>query len=808
MKHIFTLSTIAFMIVWSNAFSKADDVSGTITDQQNNSVQYANVVLLNATDSSLVKAAITDESGKYIFEDIAPGNYILMAAQIGFDKYSKPVTINSGDAELPVIVMQSGKVNLQEATVSTTRPLIEHHIDKTVVNVENSIVNVGSTLLDILKRSPGVTVDNDGNVSLKGKQGVLIMIDGKPTYLSQTDLTNLLKSLRSDDLSTIEIITNPSAKYDAAGNSGIINIRLKKKQNLGFNGSFHTSYGQGVYPDFSFGPNLNYRSEKFNLFGSYNFWRGYYFEDSHLIRKFKEAESVSIFDQNSFDKARNDNHNVRTGIDYFINNKHTTGFLFRANRSTNDDKTTSTTEVNNTGVVDSAYTTVNKNDSKYTNYTFNLNHVFHIDTLGKELTADIDYATYDNHTDFHFRTDHYSPTNPSYNTYTDLEKSIQPATINIRSAKIDYTHPFSKTIKAEAGVKSSFVETDNDVKYYHIIDGSDVLDSGKTNHFIYEENINAAYVNWSGQFGKFGIQLGLRAEQTVAKGEQIATSQNFKRDYLQLFPSAFTTYKFTDKHEVALNYSRRIDRPAYQQLNPFRYFLDPYTFQEGNPSLEPQFTHSFEFSYTFMGMISAAVNYSQTEDAMTQITKQVDSTRTTYVTTENLASHDNYGFSLSVPFEITKWWMTSNNFNIFNNYYAGIISGGEVSKRLTSFLFNSQNSFRLPKGWSVEVGGFYNSQQIFGTFVLEPQFSINGGVGKAFFNRKLHMRIDINDVFHTELSKSVIKYNNIDATFDQIYDTQFARLHLTYNFGKQTVEQARRRRGGAEDEQNRVRQGR
>jgi iron complex outermembrane recepter protein len=807
MKCFLTLFTLVFTLISTIVFARPDDVHGVVTDKQNKSVEFANVVLLNTTDSTLVKAAITDEAGKFTFEGIAPGDYIIMVAQIGFEKYSARISLNGTNKDLPVIQLQTGAVNLKETTVSAARPLIEHHIDKTVVNVENSIINAGSTLIDILKRSPGVTVDNDGNVSLKGKQGVLIMMDGKPTYLSQADLTNLLKSLRSDDISQVEIITNPSAKYDAAGNSGIINVRLRKKHNLGFNGSWHSSYGQGVYPDFSFGPNLNYRTEKFNLFGSYNFWRGFYFEDNDLIRKFSEENTVSVFDQNTFDKARNDNHNIRGGMDYFFNDKHTTGFLFRSNISTNDDRTTSTTHVNNAGQLDSSYTTINKNDSKYSNFTFNVNHVFHIDTSGREISADLDYATYNTRTDFNFRTDHYSA-NPTYTPYTNLEKSIQPATINIRSAKLDYTHPMKKNMKLEAGAKSSFVETDNDVKYYHIIDNRDIPDPGKTNHFIYKENINAAYLNWSGQFGKFGLQFGLRGEQTIAKGEQIATTQNFERDYLQLFPSAFINYKINDKHALALNYSRRIDRPAYQQLNPFRYFLDPYTFQEGNPSLQPQFTHSNELSYTFMGSITAAINYSQTTDAMTQISKQIDSARTTFVTTENVSSYNNYGFSLSIPYEITKWWMTSNNFNIYNNTYSGTISGGNLSLQLTSYTINTQNSFQLPNGWAIEMGAYYNSKQIYGTFLINPQWSLNAGIGKSFMHNRLRMHFDLNDIFWTEKTKSEIKYNNVDAKFNQTYDSRFLRLHLTYNFGKQTVEQARRRRGGAEDELNRVRQGR
>ena len=273
------------------------------------------------------------------------------------------------------------------------------------------------------------------------------------------------------------------------------------------------------------------------------------------------------------------------------------------------------------------------------------------------------------------------------------------------------------------------------------------------------------------------------------------------------FPSTFFNYRFNDKNQVGLNYSRRIDRPAYQQLNPFRYFLDPYTFEEGNPNLQPQLTHSVELSYTYMQSVSAAVNFSHTDDAMTQITKQVDSARTTFVTTENLESHENIGLAISIPYEITKWWLTSNNINIYNNSYSGIVSGGLIEKRLTSYQFNSNNSFRLPKGWSLELSGFYNSQIIYGTFLLEPQYSFSGGVGKSFFHDRVILKVDVNDIFHTEKTNAVIKYNNIDATFDQINDTQFVRFHVTYNFGKQTVQQAKRRRGGAEDEQNRVRTG-
>ena len=807
MKRKLFFITIILLFTTRFVSARPDDLHGSVKDNQNKPVEFANVVLLNINDSTLVKAVLTDETGNFIFEGIPAGKYILLVAQIGYKKYSEQVTINNESPQLPAITLQGGPVALKGATIEANRPLIEHRIDRTIVNVENSIVNAGSTLLEILKRSPGVTVDNDGNVSLKGKQGVLIMIDSKPTYLSSSDLTNMLKNMRSDELSRIEIITNPSAKYDAAGNSGIIDIKLKKKLNLGFNGSAHTSYGQGVYPDFSTGINLNYRNEKLNAYGSYNFWRGYYFQKNHLIRRFAEEEYISTFDQHTYDKAKNDNQNAKAGLDYYINNKNTIGFLWKGSVSTNDDRTTSTTEINNENVSpDSGFTTLNINDSRWSNYTANINYRLLMDTLGTELAADLDYARYDNRSDFNFETKHYS-TDPQYIPYVELERNNQPANIDIQSAKIDYTHPLKKAMKIESGGKTSFVSTDNDVKYYNIINSEETPDSGKSNHFNYKENINAVYVNWSGEFGKTGMQIGLRGEQTIAKGKQLTTSQNFEHNYFQIFPSAFFSYKINEKNQIGLNYSRRIDRPAYQQLNPFRYFLDPQTFEEGNPNLQPQLTNSFELSYTFMGAVSATVNYSHTTDAMTMVSKQIDSTRTTYVTTENFKTRNNYGISLSIPYEITKWWLTSNNINVFNNHIEGVVSGLSVDKQLTTFMFNSNNSFKMPKGWSFELSGYYNSRMIWAAFLVEPQFSFSAGVGKSFMHDKLQLKVDINDIFHTEKTVASIKYNNIDADFSQVNDTQFIRLHLSYNFGKQTVEQAKRRRSGSEDEQNRVKTG-
>lgn len=803
-----TCSLLTFFSALIFSAAANTNINGFIIEQNNQPLPYANVILVNAADSSIVKAALSDENGKYKFDEISVGSYRILVAQLGYEKqYSETVELNqnSSSVNLNTITLKNSSVELKEATVTALRPLIERRIDRTIVNVENSIVNAGATALEILKRSPGVSVDNEGNIILSGKQGVLVMMDGKPTYLSRRDLFELLKNTNSDQLSMIEIITNPSAKYDAAGTSGIINIKMRKKQNTGFNGRVQVSYGQGVYPDFGTGFSLNYGSEKMNLFSGYDYMNGLYFERTNMSRKFIEENGTSTFLQHSFDKGNYINNTFRGGADFFLSKKHTIGTILKGNRYVNHDKTTSTTDMYSGTVSDSGYVTQNISDSKWSNYSGNINYRYKIDTLGQEFSADADYAHYDNHNNFTFDTDHYF-TGSDF-TYTEFATDEQPATIDIKSFKIDYTLPFNKLMKFETGVKSSYVVTDNDVKYFNFYNGIASYDTSKSNHFKYKENINAAYVNWSGDFGKIGIQTGLRLEQTVSDGIQQADQSSFNRNYSQFFPSMFFSYKFTDKHQANASYSRRIHRPEYQQMNPFRYFIDPYNYMQGNPLLQPQFTNSFELSYTLMQMYTIAFNYSHTSDAMTQITKQIDSLHTTFVTTENLDSYNNYGVNLSVPVKLAEWLHTSTNFNLFHNRYKGFSSVGFVEKYLTSYTINSNNSITLPKGINLELNFWYNSKMVWGTWLVEPQYNLSAGISKMFLKERVQLRINLNDIFHTEVTKSKIQYQNIDATFKRVYDSQFIRIHVAYKFGKQ-MQRSRMRNSGSQEEQNRVRQGR
>jgi iron complex outermembrane receptor protein len=798
----FFLYLFSFQLLHAKEFPV---ISGKVKDSQSNPAAFANIILLNANDSTIIKAALSNESGEYEFENINAGKYIVLVSQIGNKFYSAPFTVKEGEdhVEVASITLPENALTLSEAGVTAYRPFIEHHIDETVVNVENSIVNAGGTALEVLKRSPGVTVDNEGNIRLTGKQGVMVMIDGKPTYLSARDLYEFLRNTSSDQLSQIVIMTNPSSKYDAAGNAGIINIKMRKKQNLGLNGSARVSYGQGRYPDFGTGLQLNYRNEKINVFGNYDFMRAFYFEEVTNIRRFTEETYTSSFEQETFDKGGFYSNNFRGGLDYYASKKSTIGLLVRGNLFNNHDNTTAKTYIKNQSEnPDSGYVTENINDSKWNTVSANLNYVLKIDTLGSELSADADFARYNNASDFSFETDHYGIDGTK--TYSEFATDKQPADIGIRSLKVDYVKQLANKMKIEAGGKTSFVKTENDVQYYNYVDEVAILDTGKTNHFTYKENINALYLNWAGEIKKLGIQLGVRGEQTVADGLQTIHDQSFHHNYFDLFPSAFFTYSFNDKHQARLSFSRRLDRPGYSQLNPFRYFIDPYNYYEGNPNLTPQFTRVLEVSYNFMRMYSIAFNYSHTEDAMTQIATQIDSIHTTYLRTENLKTNDNYGVTLNIPLHIASWWESSNVISVYNNEYVGISSVGEVDKRMTTFSFNSYNSFHLKSGWSFELSGYYNSSALYGTTVSDPIGSLSAGFSKRFLKDRFQLRANINDIFHTEITTSIIKYQNIDVDFKRVYDSQFIRLHLSYNFGKKTVARARQRTTGAQEEQNRI----
>ncbi len=815
MKKLCILLTLTFLTLNLIAQGK---ISGRVIDATGNPLEFVTVTLHRAKDSVLVKGALTDAYGKYEFEQLKNGSYRVVATQVGLKKqFSDPLSIEGNSLTINDLKLVEDTKVLGAVTVTAQKPFIEHQIDKTVVNVENSIVAAGSTALEVLEKAPGVIVNNEGKITLRGKEGVRVMIDGKPSQLSQDQLANLLRSTTANMIQKVEIITNPSSKYDAAGNAGIINIVMKKNQLYGLNGQISSTYGQGVYYKNFNSLNLNYRYAKWNVFGSYNFNNRDNFNINEITRVFRADNGKGAVTDSFVQVAYNRNPYIsnawRGGVDYNLSNKTTIGVLLSGNFGNRNNKAYQLSKDNITsiyapnGTLKSAVHTKTKENDKWNEVSgnFNLKHTF--DSLGREITFDADTYSFTTDNQQNFEVLSTGETNA-------FQENNIARNFNIKSAKTDYVHPLpaffgtgNKTAKFEAGAKTSYVNSGNDIMFYNIQGNTRIVDKNITNDFEYDENINAAYLNYSQELkGGINYQIGLRLENTNITGNQVTTDTSFERHYTDLFPTAFISKKWgaKEKHAIRVSYSRRIDRPNYEDLNPFREFLDKYTYEQGNPNLTPQYSNNFDLNYTFMGSISVGTNYSKTTDVITFTLKQDDVLKQSFVTRQNLATLENYGVSLNVPVPVQKWWFVNASANFFVNRYQGELLGSQLDVKIPVLNLNIQNRFTLPNDWSAEVSGWYVSKASEGLVIGEAMYAVNAGISKQLLDKKLTLRLNAQDIFRTQRFSGRQKYQNLDILVKGRQDSQQVRFTATYRFGNQKVQQARRRNGGADDEKNRI----
>ncbi|HYH57365.1 MAG TPA: outer membrane beta-barrel family protein, partial [Anseongella sp.] len=495
-------------------------------------------------------------------------------------------------------------------------------------------------------------------------------------------VSTMLRGMSSNNIAQVEIITNPSAKYEAAGNSGIINIKLKKNKEAGVNGSANASFSQGKKYRTDGGLDLNYRDSKLNVFSNYSYGRRIGARQLNLTRNFFLRESDIIdrsFLQVSDMTMPSDNHSIKGGIDYYLDEKNTLGLMISGNVGKwESENPTMTRIVNPDESMRSGSHSLNTIDDSWNSFTYNLNYKHVFDSAGRELTGDVDYSRSAFNSDQYFHTEFFDASGETSGN-SSVRRGAIPSGTDIYTGKIDYVQPLKGGLKLGTGWKSSFVDTDNNVRYDSLAGSSWNVDHATTNHFRYRENINAGYLNISKEFKGFSVQVGLRGEQTITEGHQITIDSLVERNYFQLFPSIFLRKEISKNHQLQVSYSRRIDRPDYQSLNPFRYYLDPYTYEEGNPYLRPQMTHSIELSHIFKGNFTTALSYSHTDDVMTEVARQIDSTNTTFVTRENLSVRNNYGLSITAPLTVTSWWMSNNYFNLFYNEYKGEYLGDFIN---------------------------------------------------------------------------------------------------------------------------------
>ena len=810
---IITLLTLFF--IQKNEAQSFGKITGIVTDANKESCIGASVILRKTKDSTLVKTAITNENGQFELENLKFNDYFLSINYLGFKPFfSQKISLNEvkKDFDLATIALEKADATaLKDVTITAKKPYIERKIDRTIVNVDALISNAGVTAWEVLGTSPGVRTDETGEIVLKGKSGVMIFIDDKQTFLSGEGLMNYLKSLPSGTLDKIELMSNPPAKYDAAGRA-VINIKTKKNTLRGFNGGIILSYGQGKYAKSNNSFNFNYRNGKFNFFSNIGGGGSRNFNDLTIERLFfnPNGSSRGSFSQNSDIKRINYGGNSKIGLDFYATKKTTLGVsamgLWRPDIKA----------ILNTGYLQNAKNEVEAiffadNDDRaiLKNGGLNFNLKYQIDTTGTEITLDLDYLKYRNKSAQLFQNTTYYK-NKTLKVNDDLIGNL-PSNLDIYTAKADFVKPFKSGVKFESGLKITQVSTNNLADYKTRLDGVIYPNYDLSNQFIYKENINAVYGNVSREWKRFSAQGGLRIENTNYSGNQLGNAikldSTFKRDYTNLFPTAYISWKAdtSGNHELSLNYGRRIERPVFEDLNPFVSPLDKLTFYGGNPFLRPQYSQSIEFSHTYKGFLTTTLSYGKTIDFSAE-TIEIQGVNY-FSRTGNIGENITKSINVSATFNPTKKWTCTVYGEATNQIFRGILYTEKLDVNASFGYFNMNNQFQFGKGWSGEIGGFIQSKVPYAQLTLLPRKQINIGVQKKILKNKGGVRLSVRDVFYSFVNAGEINYvQNAKGSWTNYLDTRVATLTFSYNFNKGQTLKARKT-GGADEEKKRVKNG-
>ncbi len=798
-----TIQLIAYLLVFVLVHAQQTADNFTITVQNESAQPLSNTTVELFSNNKLIKAAISDAKGIAVFEKIVTGNYSFTISHTGY-KTQSTATFNFPAINTTTVALQKGTTTLQSVSIVSKRPLVQHKEGKTIVNVDAAVTNTGTTVLEVLEKSPGIMVDKNGGISMQGKAGVLVMIDDKPTYLSGADLNNLLSSLSSSQVDQIELMPNPPAKYDASGNAGIINIKTKKNTVKGFNGTATGAITQGVYPKNNNSLIINYRSGKFNMFFNYSLNLTRYFTKIYALRKYYNGNNVTaILDQPTYFSGKFSNSTVKTGIDYYVTPKTTVGMVIGGTRvkrlGTGE---ASATWLDATGGIDSSIFTNTSSESHFKNGLINLN-LRHSISKQQDLAIDFDGLKYDisNYQQFN----NHLQVSGGYN---EAARGNIPTAITIVSAKADYTLRFGKNSTLLSGFKSSHIRTDNTASYQNF-DGSHwTEDYGKSNHFIYKENINAVYSSLQTKYKRISVQAGLRYEVTGYDANQLGNIQQkdsaFSRNYDGLFPSGFITYQVDSSNAFTFTAGRRIDRPAFQTLNPFTSIINKYTYQNGNPYIVPQYSWNTELSHQYREWLTTTVSYSIVKNYFSQIFLNDTINGLLYYSQGNVGRTHNLGLSSTVVLSPTKWWSFSFQALYNHKELKGFKGDANFKSDINQLNINMSNQFSFAKLYSGELSGFYTTRARNDLQEeLYPTGQLSLGVSRPVLKKKGTLKLSLRDIFNTNAMEGLTQFPKATEYFIVHWDRRVISLSFTYRFGK-AYKTIKRSNGSAGDEIERV----
>lgn len=786
-------------------------IKGIITDENKHPVEFANILLHQHGNPNFLNGATSDSLGQFSLESIKDGDYFLEVIYVGYktDTITDIQLENNATKDIGEIALKLEENILKGVEISASRPTIERKADRIVYNVENSAKSSGENVLDLLRSVPGVTVSGNDQIRINGKSDVQVIINGKVEVLNTEQLANLLKSIQSSNIKKIDVVSNPSARYDAESKGGVLEIQLKSSLQTGMNGSVYANYRQNEFASTEMGFNINVNHKKWTLSTNYNFGYNNNYQKNTFKRDFTGDSAIIRFDEKSYDRNKFINHYANLSLKYNINDKNTIGIGGEIFQFYNPHTANSHLSVfNNISLsenLNAIQKTINTSYGKGINPSANFNFRSVLDSMGSTLELMYDYTYSYLYTNSHLDMGFYDS--------TDSEKPIphsdfiqdNPYIVNLHTARLNYNKPLKKEHSIEFGVKFTWTTTTNDIQFKNLSGTEYVFDSTKSNKFQYTENINALFSTWSKNWKKgWSTNLGLRIEQTNTNQRSYTLDKITKKHYVDFFPSVFIQKNIKDKHSINLNFSRKINRPDFNDLNPFQFYLSPYSIWTGNENLRPQYANITEFTYTYKNAYSFFIGHENLNNNYTHLIFQDDSTKISTYRASNFKVRNNLNIGININKELFKWWTISYSAQYTFFKYNSIVNNSPFIVTSHKFNISLDNTFILPKDFTINVFGFYTSPHYDATDIMQSDGMLNISVSKAFFDKKLRIRLAGNDILGTKNMSYTTNFFNVNSKTTNRWSSRFFSLSVTYNFQKGKKFQNTRINKSNEEEKSRI----
>lgn len=802
---------VLFLCVIMLSSVAGNAIKGTIADENKRPVEFANILLHQLGNTDFLNGATSDSLGQFSLDALKDGNYFLEVVYVGYktDTITDIQLENNAIKDVGEIALKLEENTLKGVEISASRPTIERKADRIVYNVENSAKSSGENVLDLLRSVPGVTVNGNDQIRINGKSDVQVIINGKVEVLNTEQLANLLKSIQSSNVKKIDVVSNPSARYDAESKGGVLEIQLKSSLQTGMNGSVYANYRQNEFASTELGFNINVNHKKWILSTNYNFGYNNNYQKNTFKRDFTSDSSIIRFDEKSYDRNKFINHYANLSLKYNINDKNTIGIGGEIFQFHNPHTANSLLNVfNNISIsenLNSIQKTINTSYGKCINPSANFNFRSVLDSMGSTLELTYDYTYSYLYTNSHLDMGFYDS--------TDSEKPIphadfiqdNPYIVNLHTARLNYNKPLKKEHSIELGVKFTWTTTTNDIQFKNLSGTEYVFDSTKSNKFQYIENINALFSTWSKNWKKgWSTNLGLRIEQTNTNQRSYTLNKITKRHYVDFFPSVFIQKNIKDKHSINLNFSRKINRPDFNDLNPFQFYLSPYSIWTGNENLRPQYANITEFTYTYKNAYSFFIGHENLNNNYTHLIFQDDSTKISTYRASNFKVRNNLNIGVNINKELFKWWTISYSAQYTFFKYNSIVNNSPFIVTSHKFNISLDNTFILPKDFTINVFGFYTSPHYDATDIMQSDGMLNISVSKAFFDKKLRIRLAGNDILGTKNMSYTTNFFNVNSKTTNRWSSRFFSLSVTYNFQKGKKFQNTRINKSNEEEKSRI----